>query len=115
MAYKGTTAGSSVGGANPPIRINTGMGGYVNTASTAQPVGMGLWFYGTTDTSTAPFTSGYFSDGYQLGMKQGDVMIVSALMSTVSSSQQLYIGIVSSVSSTGGGTQLSTMSFISST
>ena len=48
-------------------------------------------------------------------MKQGDVVIVSALNSTVASSGVLYLGIVSSVSSTGGGTQLSTFSFISST
>jgi hypothetical protein len=113
MAYKGTTAGSSVGGSNPPFRINGGLGGYVNTASTAQPVGMGVWFHGTTDTSTGPFTANYFTDGLSLGMKQGDIMFVSAQMSTVSSSQQLYIGIVGAV--TTSGTQLSTMSFISST
>lgn len=113
MAYKGTTAGSSVGGANPPMKISGGMGGYVNTGSTAQPVGMSLWFYGTTDTSTAPFTANYFTDALSLGMRQGDVMIVSALMSTVSSSQQLYLGIVGAVSTDGA--QLSTMSFISST
>lgn len=113
MAYKGSTELSSV--ANPPLRIGGGIGKGVNTGSTTTPIGCGLWFYGTTDTSTGPFVAGYFSDGYQLGMRQGDVVIVSALNSTVSSSQPLYIGIVSSVSSTGGGTQLSTFSFISST
>ena len=113
MAYQGSTKASSI--ANPPIQIVRGTGGGTNTGSTTTPIGTGLWFYGTTDTSTGPFTSGYFSDGYELGMKQGDVMIVSALNSTVSSSQPLYLGIVSSVSSTGGGTQLSTFSFISST
>ena len=112
MAYAGTTAASSL--QNPPIQIARGNAGYTNGAS-PQPVGAGLWFYGTTDTSTAPFTAGYFTDGYQLGMKQGDVMIVSAQTSTVESSNTLYLGIVSSVSSTGGGTQLSTFSFISST
>ena len=113
MAYKGSTEASSV--ANPPIQLARAVGGGTNVGSTTTPIGTGLWFYGTTDTSTGPFVSGYFSDGYQLGMKQGDVMIVSALNSTVSSSQPLYLGIVSSVSSTGGGTQLSTFSFISST
>jgi hypothetical protein len=113
MAYKGTTQLSSV--ANPPIKIGGGMSNRTNVGSTTTPIGTGLWFYGTTDTSTGPFVAGYFSDGYELGLKQGDVMIVSALNSTVSSSQVLYIGIVSSVSSTGGGTQLSTFSFISST
>jgi hypothetical protein len=114
MAYKGSTAGTSVGGANPPICIGGGLGAYLNTGSTAQPIGMRLWFHGTTDTSTGPFVSGYFTDAEKLGMKQGDVMIVSAQMSTVSSSQQLYIGIVGAIS-TAGASQLSTMSFISST
>jgi len=113
MAYKGTTAGTSVGGSNPPIRINGGLGGYLNTGSTAQPIGMGVWFHGTTDTSTGPFVANYFTDAKQLGMKQGDIMFVSAQMSTVASSQQLYIGIVGAV--TTDGAALSTMSFISST
>ena len=113
MAYKGSTELSSV--ANPPICIGGGVGGGTNVGSTTTPIGNKLWFYGTTDTSTGPFVSGYFSDGYTLGMKQGDVVIVSALNSTVSSSNVLYLGIVSSVSSTGAGTQLSTFSFISST
>ena len=111
MAYKGSTELSSV--ANPPIKIAGGFGGGTNVGSTTSPIGVGLWFYGTTDTSTGPFTSAYFTDGKALGMKQGDVMIVSALNSTVSSSQPLYLGIVSSVST--AGTQLSTFSFISST
>ena len=52
---------------------------------------------------------------YSIAKGDGDVMIVAAQTSTVASSQTLYLGIVSSVSSTGGGTQLSTFSFISST
>lgn len=112
MAYNGTTAASSV--SNPPIRLAGAIGRGANAPSSAGPIGAGLWFYGTTDTSSAPFGSGYFSDGYQLGMRQGDVMIVSAIQSTVSSSQTMYIGIVSSVS-TGGAAQLSTQSMISST
>ena len=111
MAYKGSTELSSV--ANPPIRIGGGLGGGTNVGSTTTPIGQGLWFHGTTDTSTGPFVANYFTDGQKLGMKQGDVMIVSALNSTVSSSQVLYIGIVSSVST--AGTQLSTFAFISST
>jgi hypothetical protein len=113
MSYYGATAATSL--QNPPIQIGCGVGGGTRVGSTTTPIGNKMWFYGTTDTSTGPFVAGYFSDGYELGMKQGDVMIVSALNSTVSSSQVLYLGIVSSVSSTGGGTQLSTFSFISST
>ncbi len=113
MAYSGSTAASSV--ARPPMKIGGALGGYSNTASTGTPIGMGLWLFATTDTSSGAFTAGYFSDGYELGMKQGDVVIISHLGSTVSSSQVLTIGIISSVSSTGGGTQCSTFSFLSST
>ena len=111
MAYKGSTELSSV--ANPPICIGGGVGGGTNVGSTTTPIGNKLWFHGTTDASTAPFTPNYFTDAQTLGMKQGDVMIVSALTSTVASSQPLYIGIVGAVSTSG--TQLSTFSFISST
>jgi hypothetical protein len=113
MAYKGTTAGSSVGGANPPILIARGMGGGANLASTTTPIGVGLWIFGSTDTSSSPFTSNYFSDAKNLGMKQGDVVICVGMTSTVASSQVLMMGTVGAVST--DGTQLSTFSFISST
>jgi len=112
MAYSGTTAASSA--QFPPVILAAAMGGG-RSGSTTTPVGSKLWLFSTTDTSTGPFVSGYFSDGYELGMKQGDVVIVAAQTSTVASSGTLYLGMVSSVSSTGGGTQLSTFSFISST
>ena len=113
MAYSGSTAASSA--QFPPQVISAGGLGGGRTGSTTTPIGNKLWFFGTTDTSTGPFVPGYFTDGYELGMKQGDVVIVAAQTSTVASSGTLYLGMVSSVSSTGGGTQLSTFSFISST
>ena len=116
MAYSGTTAASSV--QNPPIQIAKGLGGpcRLQGSTTANtPIGNGLWFYGTTDVSSTLFAAGAITDGYELGMKQGDVVIISCFISTVSSSGTLTMGIVSSVSSTGGGTQLSSGSFMSST
>ena len=113
MAYSGSTKSSSA--AFPPVMIAGAPIGLGRTGSTTTPIGGRLWMFATTDTSTAPFTAGYFTDGYELGMAQGDVVIVAAQTSTVASSQTLYLGMVSSVSSTGGGTQLSTFSFISST
>jgi hypothetical protein len=111
MAYIGTTSASSI--ANPPRPVAPL--DQARIASTASPIAARLWLYASTGTSTDPFTAGFFSDGYAIGMKQGDVVICVNQTSTVSSSQQLSIGVVSSVSSTGGGTQLSTFSFISST
>ena len=112
MAYSGSTAASSAQFVPMQIAGALGLG---RTGSTTTPIGGRLWMFCTTDTSTGPFVAGYFTDGYELGMKQGDVVIVAAQTSTVASSGTLYLGMVSSVSSTGGGTQLSTHSFISST
>lgn len=111
MTYYGTTAASSL--ANPPVLIWRSVGGQTNVGSTTTPIGQGLWFYGSTDTSTAPFTSNYFADGYYLGMRQGDVMIYSQTGSTVSSSQIVGMGVVGAVST--AGTQLSTFSLMTST
>lgn len=113
MAYIGSTAASSI--ANPPGLISRPLGPGARVASTGCPIRLGLWVFGSTDTTSSPFTSGYFSDGYEIGMRQGDIVMCVGMTSTVSSSQVLMIGVVSSVSSTGGGTQLSTFSFISST
>ncbi len=117
MAYIGSTAASSI--ANPPSLLQRPLGPGARLGSNATaanvPIRLGLWVFGSTDTTSSPFTAGYFSDGYEIGMKQGDVVICVGQTSTVSSSQVLMLGCVSSVSSTGGGTQLSTFSFISST
>lgn len=109
MAYIGSTSASSI--ANPPRLIVGSVGARI--ASTACPMAANIWFYGSTDTSSSPFTANYFSDGYYLGMKQGDLMIYVGMTSTVASSQVLGFGVVGAVST--AGTQLSTWSFMSST
>lgn len=112
MAYLGTTAASSQ--VNPPRVLQPQDVGRI--ASSAGPLAARLWMYCSTEANTtAPYTAGFFSDGYQLGMKEGDVVICVNRSSTVTSSQTLSMGIVSSVSTTGGGTQLSTFSFMTST
>lgn len=111
MAYIGTTAASSI--ANPPQCVSPGIGVGARLASTGCPIGLRLWMFGSTDTSSSPFTSNYFSDAKNLGMRQGDVVICVGMTSTVASSQVLMLGAVGAV--TTDGTQLSTFSFISST
>ena len=112
MAYSGSSAASSA--ANPPLLLARTMAHGARTASTSYPIGLGLWVYGSTDTSTAMFTSGYFSDAADIGMRQGDIVIQVGMTSTVASSQTLTIGTVGAVS-TAGAAQCSTFSFISST
>lgn len=111
MAYIGSTASSSV--ANPPQCVNPGVGAGARIASTACPIGLKLWLFGSTDTSTSPFTANYFSDAKALGMKQGDIMLYVHMASTVASSQVLGMGVVGAV--TTDGSQLSTWSLITST
>lgn len=49
---------------NPPFLIAEGIQG---TGS--------LWMYRSTDAATAVRVSGYFTDGYDLGMRAGDLVI----------------------------------------
>ena len=121
MAYSGTTAATSL--QNPVIRIGGGMSNTTRFQTTAAQSaadqgklgGNQLWFYSTTDVSSSLFASGAIADGYELGMKTGDAVIISCYISTVTSSGTITLGLVSSVSTTGGGTQLSSGSFMSST
>ena len=132
MAYLGSTQLSSV--ANPPVmiaqaigygadvRITGGSTLYISNdygASTAgtykqgQGFGQRLWMYHTTDLTSAPWNSAYFTDGGVLGMRPGDVVMMVRQGTTVSSSQYLTIGVVGSIS-TAGAAALSTQSLLTS-
>lgn len=64
----------------------------------AQAPGAGkkFWIYSSTDPSTTVDDTDYFSDGYQRGMRVGDVVL-----SVVSSSYNISLGAVSVASSSG--------------
>lgn len=114
MAYNGSTAASTL--ANPPVLMFAGVGGRVlNNGSTlgGSGAGMGLqmWMYSSTDSSTAPFAANYFTDAKALGMRAGDVVLqVGATGSTVGVSLNV-LGAVS----TSGAAYASTGAQISST
>jgi hypothetical protein len=55
-----------------------------------------LWTYKSTDASTVVAATGYFTNGKALGMKVDDF-----IMSTFSSSSSMFLGKVTTVSSTG--------------
>lgn len=108
MAYVGTTAASSV--SNPPIQIARGIAGGILGSSLQ---GAGLWFYSSSDGTTAMETSTYFTDGLYLGMRQGDVVLGAAGGSIGSTTQLSYVGLIISASTAGcglstGGTMTST-------
>jgi hypothetical protein len=50
---------------NPPNMIAGGVG-----------AGPRLWTYSSTDAVTAVRVSGYFTNGYSLGMRAGDIVLV---------------------------------------
>lgn len=51
--------------ANPPMLVAGALGGALN-----------IWAYKSTDAAAAVRVSGYFTDGYELGMREGDLVIV---------------------------------------
>lgn len=63
--------------------------------------GKKIWHYTTTEGSTVVLTAtGYFSDGYNRGMRLGDLIIAGG--DSGGTTQVFAIGIVSSVSSANG-------------
>lgn len=119
MTYNGSTAGST--SANPPVLLAAGLGGHVNFATSGSTAaiaklptgasGAQLWFYSSTNVYTDMVAlPGVFNDGYALGMRPGDVMIV-VQSSADSTAPLVYIGaLVTSAGSTAFGLSSGLMS-----
>ena len=127
MSYYGTTQASSI--ANPPreltapLAVNPALIGstqYLSTqGSTAanNPNGPGggggaLWFYASTNLTTDIVATNFFSDGFYIGMKAGDI-VQGAQFSSLGSTVTTFIGAIVSVSTAGAS--LSTGSLMTST
>ncbi len=127
MAYFGTTQLSSV--ANParqlvaPFATNPALVGSTmflttqgstasNNPNAPGGAGGGLWFYASTNLTTDITATNFFSDGFYLGMRAGDV-VIGAQFSSLGSTVQSFLGVIVSVSTAGAS--LSTGSLISST
>ena len=117
MSYSGATAASSV--ANPPRLITrSGIASQSNTTglSTASnsPGNQGgqLWYYTSTNATTDIVASNFFSDGYYIGMKPGD-MVMGAQFTSAGSSIVTFQGAITGVSTSGAS--MSTGSLITST
>lgn len=126
MSYFGTTQASSI--ANPPRMVSapfasnapvTGSTAFLSTqGSTAAyanaPGGNGgsLWVYSSTNLTTDIVAANFFSDGFYLGMKPGDIVMGSQFTSA-GSSVITFQGSVQSVSTAGAS--LSTGSLMTST
>lgn len=102
MAYSGTTGGST--SANPPVELLAPIGGSIANAAPA-PTGAKVWGYRSTDAFTdivGSSASAYFTDGYALGMKAGDVIIGVCGTATAMSSAYVYVGVVGGVNTSSG-------------
>lgn len=117
MAYSGTTAATSL--SNPPRRLIGGTGQITNstgltTAPTAAPGGQGgaVWVYTSTNLTTDLTASNFFSDGYYLGMRPGD-LVMGSQFSSAGSSVTTFWGAITGVSTSGAS--LSTGSLVTST
>lgn len=73
---------------NPPVLLAQGVGSGGSSRK--------IWFYASTDASTAVDASGYFTDGWKLGMRAGDIVFV---LDTDASPLACQICIVTSASS----------------
>jgi hypothetical protein len=127
MAYFGSTQLSSI--ANPPRQLvapfatNPALTGSTmflstqgstaaNNANASGGGGGGLWFYASTNLTTDLVAANFFSDGFYLGMRPGDI-VQGAQFSSLGSSVTTFMGAIVSVSTAGAS--LSTGSLITST
>lgn len=116
MAYYGSTASSSL--ANPPRKLIEGIAAVQGTTGLttdpAVPGGQGgaIWAYVSTNLTTDITAANFFSDGKELGMRPGD-LVIGAQFSSAGSSVQTFIGAITQVSSSGAS--LSTGSVMTST
>lgn len=97
MAYKGSTELSSA--ANPPRAMFAGMWGARSTNILPSSVGgQNVWLYNTTESCTDLVTANFFTDGYYIGMKEGDIILGSF---TTGSTVSAYIGVIGAVTTAG--------------
>jgi len=73
---------------NPPVKVAQGVGGPA------------LWIYNSADVHTDVDASDYFTNGYDLGMKVGDHVIVGKTSATIGST----IHYVTTVTKNGAAT-----------
>lgn len=116
MAYSGSTAATTL--ANPPRKVVEGVAGLAGTTGlTTAPGAPGaqggaLWVYSSTNATTDLVASNFFSDGRNLGMRPGDI-VIGVQFTSAGSSVQTFIGAITGVSTSGAS--LSTGSLITST
>jgi hypothetical protein len=107
MAYAGSTAATP----NPPVLVASGLGiGRGSSALTGQ--NKQLWLYNSTNQTTDIVAASFFTDGWYLGMRPGDI-VIGTQYSSAGSSVISFVGSISAV--TTAGATLSTGGLMTST
>jgi len=121
MAYSGTTAASSL--RNPPRLVSGGAlygqptsTGLSTAPSSPNVQGGQIWYYCSTNKTTDLTATGFFADGYNLGMRPGDLVIATQFTSA-GSSVIMSIHPVTVVNTTSGAVSVSagTAGYLSTT
>lgn len=95
MAYSGTTAATP----NPPILIASGLG--IGRGSSALTGGnKQVWLYNSTNLTTDLVAANFFTDGWYLGMRPGDI-VLGTQYTSAGSSVLTFMGSISSGSTAG--------------
>lgn len=95
MAYSGTTAATP----NPPVLVASGLGiGRGSSALTGQ--NKQVWLYNSTNLTTDIVAANFFSDGWYLGMRPGDI-VMGTQYTSAGSSVLSFLGSISSASTAG--------------
>lgn len=81
-----------------------GFGGtIVNSVPGSSDCGGNLWAYRSTDTVGTVMASNYFSDGFRMGLRKGDIMFITQF-STALAVSGMGVGVVSVVNASSAAT-----------
>jgi hypothetical protein len=105
MSYAGSTAAIP----NPPMSVSQPLTRGSSTLVSNKP---GLWLYSSTNLTTDLTAANFFSDGWYLGMRPGDIILGNQYTSA-GSSVVTFVASVTSV--TTAGASVSTGSVLPST
>lgn len=88
---------------NQPFQVlGSRFGGLAANSTSVYSRVPNLWMFLTTDGTTAVNNAGYFTDGKQLGMKRGDVLLSVHASTESSTGHMLSFGILYSSNSSAG-------------
>lgn len=99
MTYFGSTATSTA--ANPAVLLYSVIGGQIQYPGvlTSRPMGGKVWFYSSTNLMTDCDDAGAFTDGGQLGMRPGDLLLGVFNGGAATTDSYAFIGVLNSTAS----------------